>query len=392
MVTVYDIFKWVPRITGAFSFFGSLAIVYIILANHQRKLKHPKDRIMLMMSVFDVMASAVFVFSTTAMTSDSGDNEAMGNSWTCTAEGVCAWLGFAVPLYNSSLNLFYLLVIKYSMTPQRFAAKIEPLLHLVSIAIPLSAAIIFAARGEITSWGNVCFTGTLASAIIVASIVSFSLLFCIYSMSSICWSVKRQAARVERYMYRRPSSTNISTPLGENETVKQALLYTSAFILTFIGPLSQALYFIVTGAGMKYLKIFTGIFYPLQGFWNFALYVRPGVNHIRQRDPDKSLIGAIREVVFKARPIANRQHNVSNVDVTNGDAAYIMPGNDENLAQVPFAITESSDSNEILANSAPKMRRKSLVHIASILEQMSLDDLDLSNDEDGDDDNDDEIP
>jgi len=48
------------------------------------------------------------------------------------------------------------------------------------------------------------------------------------------------------------------------------------------------------------LEALTETFYPLQGFWNFILYTRPGVKRVKRTNPDKSCLGIFREVVFRA--------------------------------------------------------------------------------------------
>ena len=122
---------WVYRISCTLSIMGSTAISYMILSNRRRKLARPKNRLMLMMSFFDVLSSTAYLISKVAMPSDSGISGAIGNSATCMAQGICIWLGLAVSMYNSSLNLFYMLSIKYNMSPMHFSKNIEPYLHLI---------------------------------------------------------------------------------------------------------------------------------------------------------------------------------------------------------------------------------------------------------------------
>ena len=78
---------------------GSTAISYMIVSNRRRKLARPKNRLMLMMSFFDVLSSTAYLISKVAMPSDSGISGAIGNSATCMAQGICIWLGLAVSMY-----------------------------------------------------------------------------------------------------------------------------------------------------------------------------------------------------------------------------------------------------------------------------------------------------
>merc|ERR1712150_39881 len=86
----------------------------------------------------------------------------------------------------------------------------------------------------------------------------------------------------------------------------QALLYSLAFFLTFSFPIINALLYAPTKEKedterhVAALLILRSIFYPLQGFFNFIFYIRPGVNHIREIDPNKSLIAAMKQAILRA--------------------------------------------------------------------------------------------
>jgi len=297
---------WLSRCTGSLSILGSSAIIYIILSVRTRKLAKPKNRFMLMMSVFDVLQSTAIVVATAAIPRGSGLYGAMGNQATCTAQSIFMGLGLSVPLYNSSLNLFYLLTIRYNMTAARFSAKLEPLLHAFSILIPLSSAVTFTALGYAKPAATTClYPGEISPRIGFTVIIVISFLFCIFSMGSICWSVMRQANRISRYKYG-TTQTNRGTILEKEEMIKQALLYSLAFLLTFIFPTIQAAILMgKPGTAVPLLDSLSATFYPLQGFYNFVFYVRPGVHHVRETDPSKSLIGAIKEVIINAEAVSN---------------------------------------------------------------------------------------
>jgi len=289
---------------------GSSAIIHIIISARRRKLLKPKNRFMLMMSVFDVLQSMALVISTAALPQDTGTYGAMGNNATCTAQSIFLGLGLAVPLYNSSLNLFYLLTIRYNISSTRFSTKIEPFLHAFSVLIPLSSTITFAALGYSKPVDSkAClYPGKIPTSGFCVLIV-FCFLFCIYSMGSICWSVISQKNRVTRYRFA-SSQTNQATILEVEQTIKQALSYSLAFLLTFLFPTIHALIrFRKPESTVPALSILSAIFYPLQGFFNFISYIRPAVNHVRKIDSSKSLIGALKEVIFNAEITSSSRRN-----------------------------------------------------------------------------------
>merc|ERR1740139_1178214 len=118
---------------------ASLLLIYMIISDRKRKLAKPFHRLVLLMSIFDVFQSLAIVISVAAFPQESNIHGAHGNARTCTAQGFFMVLGFAVPLYNSSLNIFYVLTIRYNFSPKRFA-KFEPVLHTIAILIPLALA------------------------------------------------------------------------------------------------------------------------------------------------------------------------------------------------------------------------------------------------------------
>jgi len=307
---MYDV--WISRSSSMLSMVGSSAIIYIIISARRRKLLKPKNRFMLMMSVFDVLQSAALVVSTAALPQDTGIYGAMGNSATCTAQSIIMGLGLAVPLYNSSLNLFYLLTIRYNMNSTQFSTKLEPFLHAFSVLGPVSSTITLAALGYSKPVDSkAClYPGKIPTYGYSVIIVS-CFLFCIYSMGIICWSVIRQAKTVRRHRFA-SSQTNRATILEVEETIKQALSYSLAFFLTFSFPMIHAL--IRLGkpeSTVPALSILSAIFYPLQGFFNFIFYIRPGINHVRKIDSSKSLIGALKEVIFNAENVSSSLRNNS---------------------------------------------------------------------------------
>jgi len=328
---------WNPRFTGALSTIGSLAIIYIILSDRSRKLMKPKNRLMLCMSIFDCFQSIALTLSTAGAKI----------SCICQIQGILIWLGLAVPLYNSSLNLYYLLAIRYNVDTKYFSTKIEPYLHAMSILYPLTLAILNALLGLIISLDGLCWTpGSEYMVILGWGIPVFlCFLFCIFSMASIYLAVRKQAKCMDKYRF---STANDNTE--QNETRNQALMYTSAFVLTYIFPFIEGItrsQKIETTTNI--LAILTVTFYPLQGFWNFLFYIMPGVKHVRKMNPSISLFAAIREVVFNAsvvaesfrRPRATRRCNKFRPSpqstYSNRKATNTLPDDDGLKNEVPKA-------------------------------------------------------
>jgi len=300
---------WISRVTGSLSMLGSTAIIYIILSCRKRKLAQPKNRLMIMMSGFDVLQAIAIVVATAAIPRDFDVYGARGNQTTCVVQSILMTMGMAVPLYNSSLNMYYLLTIRYNMTSALFSSRVEPLLHLLSILGPLTSAVTFAAlgyAGPMSHGSTTCvyIDANSSPRYVFLAFISFCLFFCICSMAAICWSVISQEEKIKKHRFGSTQDQSVSI-LERKETTKQAMLYSSAFLLTFAFPIIRALWVTLYEDEALVLDILTAIFYPLQGFWNFVFYCRPGVNHVKTLDPSKSLFKAIVEVIFHAECVSN---------------------------------------------------------------------------------------
>mmetsp|Transcript_2489 Transcript_2489/g.2703 ORF Transcript_2489/g.2703 Transcript_2489/m.2703 type:complete len:357 (+) Transcript_2489:87-1157(+) len=293
---------WIPRLTATLSFLGSLAIVYMILSDRKEKLTRSNHRLMLVLSVVDVLHSAVYAATTLASPRDSEFYGAMGNMGTCNAQGFFGVLAYAIPMYNTCLSLYFLLTIRYRMRLSTFSTKIEPFMHTLSTMVPLTLAIVSVSTSSIEPVSNVCFVNfeapTIASKVIllvVGGILALCFLINLSCMITISRLVIKRSNKARRYSY---SATQKERRVTEKKAIiVQSLFYTGAFFITFIFP---ALVLFLSKRHYP-LEALTEIFYPLQGFWNFILYTRPGVKRVKGTNPDKSCLGIFREVVFRPK-------------------------------------------------------------------------------------------
>ena len=304
------VFTIVGRISGACSFVGSSLIIYMIMSDRENKLARPYHRIMLMISVFDVLQSLALTISVTALPRQSGLTGAKGSDLTCKIQGFLLILGFAVPLYNSFLNIYYVLKIRYNISSQAFA-KYEYTGHAICILGPLSMGILATVSDVILPRQRVCLPRGEGTRIVTKFFFGCTFLVCIGSMTCICWTVISQAKRTRKYtatgirnkftfvkggkQRRSPIVGDSRIDNDKKKTVVQALSYLFAFLLIYT-PLFLAL----NENPSKISMLLASIFYPLQGFWNFFFYIRPGVVRARELNPEKSYLEAIRDVVLRS--------------------------------------------------------------------------------------------
>ena len=115
-----------------------------------------QNRLLLPMSVFDIIGSIGWAFSTTPIPRGSNCSYgAVGNEATCVTQGFMITLGFIVPMYNAMLCIYYLLVVKYNVRDE-VIAKYEPLMHLICICPALSATIVAATNDLFNNFISIC--------------------------------------------------------------------------------------------------------------------------------------------------------------------------------------------------------------------------------------------
>ena len=132
-----------PKFTGALSLIGSTFIFQDVVF-HKKTNHRVYHRIVLGLSCSDMVASVVNILSTWPIPEGTaGVMFASGTTQTCTAQGFFNELGnLATPLYNASLCLYYVLVIRNAWVEERIRTKAEPFMHALPITIALTIAIL----------------------------------------------------------------------------------------------------------------------------------------------------------------------------------------------------------------------------------------------------------
>lgn len=154
-----------PKFTAILSICGSLGIVIKVLSNESRR-KKTMHRIVLGMSICDILASIWYFTGTWAIPAGTlswfGDGETEEIYWAAgDSEGVsCSFAGFfnqfavATPLYNSTLAVYYLLVVNYGWRDSRIA-KIESVFHIIPVGYAVITSV-FAVAADL--YGHVEWT------------------------------------------------------------------------------------------------------------------------------------------------------------------------------------------------------------------------------------------
>ena len=133
---------WLQKITCSLSAMGSIMIISQVSRNPSNRRK-PQQRLVMGLSVGDLGSSINWLLSPLLMPANSGYMWAIGNQATCSVQGFFSTLFvLSAVLYMCSLQLMYLLAIKYGWTETRMRQKAEPYMHAVPWGLGVATAII----------------------------------------------------------------------------------------------------------------------------------------------------------------------------------------------------------------------------------------------------------
>lgn len=130
----------VPKCTATLSIPCSIFLIYEIWCDHRNQGTSPVQRALLGMSCIDLLSSSAWFLSTWMVPRGSFALSA-GNRATCSYQGFMLQLAVGAPLYNSSLALFYLLIIKYRWTDQNLA-PIEIWVHFFILGFSIGTSVL----------------------------------------------------------------------------------------------------------------------------------------------------------------------------------------------------------------------------------------------------------
>lgn len=114
------------------------------------------QRALLVMSCIDILASLAWFMSTWAVPTESGFIYASGNQKTCNFQGFLLQLAIGAPLYNCSLALFYLLMIKFRWTEDQIKV-VERYVNIFILTFTIGTSILLLPLNQYNHIGAVCW-------------------------------------------------------------------------------------------------------------------------------------------------------------------------------------------------------------------------------------------
>lgn len=314
--------------TSSVSVIASCALIYVILGTED-KLASTRNRLLFGLSACDIIFSAAAALNTIPSPADTANElftPSYGSQTTCDIQGFLI-IAFSLmgPFYNCMLNLYYLCVIKLNYSTEYIAQKIEPFMHIVPMLYALSVAGIALSKKYINTNRGICFLNTspdfcvttpgldcdrgdknLVYVAVVAMGVPLSVCFVtiIVSWVLIYRTVREQETKMKRYrhssiarresMSRRNSTRSSFGPEEPDQErdpyqwlrrrvphsrkiMHQSVGFVGAYLLSQTFFLVNEGIFFGTGNNHPPLCISARLFYPLQGLFNFIVFIFPKV-------------------------------------------------------------------------------------------------------------------
>lgn len=286
----------VPKISGLLSWYGSFSIVHDIIlgrqntrsssSSTQRTRLNTKKRLLLALSISDIILTTSFLLSTWAIPSDAPYDYFVfnvGSRFTCNLQGFFQTSGLSVPLYNTCLCVYYLLRSKRNWPEERIARDAEPYFHRVGIAFPLIFAVVpfFAEAYNPTPIGcamaryplfcqDDCVRGKSAGIFHLATVFTYTLCFItiVVSLGIIYHSVREQRTRI---------IVNGQEVEAHKKILQESMFYVIPFLIVYIPiPLSMIWAFLGNESSFG-LLIIIAILAPCQGFFNAIVYFKSNI-------------------------------------------------------------------------------------------------------------------
>lgn len=286
--------KW----SATLSIIGSCYIIQHNLkpdSQRSERLNNVYNRLLLVLSICDLMISSASFASTWAMPVDDPQTFLIhnkGNQTTCDLQGFFIQFGgFSVALYNACLCLYFLLSTRYSISNAKIKRFYEPLFHIISLGFPFSVGVFSVMNDFMNPTPSVCWIAEKPRGCIGDECIRgkdylkvrlygcfvpilLSMITIVVSMTMLYTHVRRLEDAVHSYSSR---WTRKLSGRQSKRVFRQAMLYIGAFALVWVTYMIQiCLVKVYAGdSAIAYWTLFVvQILCPLQGFFNALIYAR----------------------------------------------------------------------------------------------------------------------
>ena len=286
-----------PKVTGILSIFGTCLIIFRFF-KMKATLRKTYDRLMLGMSFIMLFGTFAFFLGQFPYLTITSPNT---TSPFCNFQGWLIQLGSAVFWYNGILCTNFLLRIRFRWTEEA-VSQIELRLHLIAWFYPLVTSFVALGLGMYGTAGPWCWIYSpdwarftfffiplwiimiytcICMFLIVSSVMKSDFQTASYRERSVGVLKKTSSHRFSQ------SSRKINFSRKTRQVAIQALLYVTAFLLTWIFATANRIdNWMLKSCSVFPLVWLQSFFVPLQGFLNFIVYIYP--RSLNYRNENKS--------------------------------------------------------------------------------------------------------
>jgi hypothetical protein len=317
----------IARSAGALTILGAGYIIQDIFKDATRR-KPTRNRIMLLMSSCDFLTVFFSAIIGPAMVPKrTGVPGAVGNQLSCDVQGFLVYAAAAASgLYNVSLALCYLLIVRYEYSEEKLRTLQPYFLH-----IPPVASLLITIPG--LPFGSYNFDGTYQCYIQVSPLgcekagsptecergelfIYWYYIGCVMIFIAACTiivcMVKMYRATLHRersgdqFRFSPAANDNQSRDLS-NTMRSQGLWYSGAFLFTFFPQ-----FLLLMGITRWAELLFVSLPFNLIGFNNSVIYVRPRFLKFRRLYPNIGVVSSVWHTLARTRPaLARRGRDMS---------------------------------------------------------------------------------
>eukprot|EP00979_Chaetoceros_neogracilis_P003892 scaffold676_cov175-Chaetoceros_neogracile.AAC.1 len=354
---------WViPTVTSIISFFASALIIYIIARSDRNRYTATYHRIMVFMSIADMLSSSAISLTTIPMPQDvnevySFDGNSYGTVVTCEIQAFTYVLGISLSAGASlCLSVYYLLTIRYHVSHQVITRCVEPTFFIMTLLMGAIPQIFTTLRRQLynpnplMSWcvvsefpqgcsddGVGCIRGqegaakartivwfqvaalTILQVVCLGSIVATvytrhkeqaqTELFNIYGSNQLVpkYEEDLQPASIEEVSWRDEGEVQYQevekesdAPLQHNNGANsiQDTRMIVKHAIMYAVAFVGTNFFPILSPDSTILAILTITFRPLQGFFNALIFISQKVYIIRQADEDLTFYKALNRIIM----------------------------------------------------------------------------------------------
>ncbi|GFH52379.1 hypothetical protein CTEN210_08855 [Chaetoceros tenuissimus] len=373
------IWSILQTISSCLSLIATVAII-VMIARSYAKLTSPFHRLLLGLCIADILSSIGYMLSTIPVPSNYSEDiwNASGNTATCTAQGFILFLGlYASQLYNCSLCMYYLIIIKYNKKDAYIQKFVEPWLHAVPILISLIGGITIAAKTAFNAGYTNCSIGDdppgcassdlleckrgrdAKTLFLVFATIPYITVPCVIAltMGIMYYTARQNEKKMKGYgihTLRLNTATTVSSnnndeaessnekfSLSQNlrnffrlsssassqsssssrsrklnkqskAVLQKALAYSLAYLATFICPFIISIINLADEEASFGLSLTSRILFPLQGCFNFFVFIFPRIQSAKRGNADlswsRAFVYALKSRGSRPKGVARRKN------------------------------------------------------------------------------------